>query len=61
MISITDTLKSEDLKKKLTWMGVGMNNNPKEDYLDVRGGADRIAAIISFTEIRDADVGVYVN
>ena len=61
MISITDTLKPEDLKKKLTWMGVGINNNAKEDYLDVRIGADTIAAVISFTEIWDADVGVYVN
>lgn len=60
MISITDTLKSEELKKKLTWTGVEINN-PKEDYLDVRVGADRIAVVISFSEILGADVGVYVN
>lgn len=42
-------------------MGVEINNNAKEDYLDVRIGADTIAAVISFTEIWDADVGVCVN
>lgn len=60
MISITDSLKSEELKKKLHRFG-DVSNNPKEDYLDIRAGANRVAGIMSLSEIWDADVGAYVN
>lgn len=63
MISITDTLKSAEIKKKynLAQSGGCVNNHPKEYYLGVRVRDERSTDKMSLIEISDPDAGVYLN